>query len=327
MELNFPELALDPARLARLTTGAVAVTLERAILQVDGPGAVQCLQGLLTTDLVKPGDDALTWGALLTPKGMIETDLWVVRRGESVMLVMPTEGMAKAGPTFKRSLPPRLARMTDLAGQWRTLHLFGTGAEQVLRDSGLAREAPAPGRVSVGADGLIVAQPALGGPFAFLLLGPELMVAAAAARLQQAGAASGTVDDAEAARILAGWPALGAEIDDKTLPQEARFDELGGVSYTKGCYLGQETVARIHFRGHPNRELRGLEWDDVGPLDGRVIEGAGREAGTVRSTLLAGGLRLGLAPIRREVAIGDMVTAGGRPARVVALPFGGLRVA
>jgi folate-binding protein YgfZ len=147
------------------------------------------------------------------------------------------------------------------------------------------------------------------------------------ARLAGAGCAVGGVEDAEAARILAGWPALGAEIDDKTLPQEVRFDELGGVSYTKGCYLGQETVARIHFRGHPNRELRGLEWEDASPLEGRSIEGAGREAGTVRSTLLAGGRRIGLAPIRKEVTIGDAVTAGGRPARVVALPFGGPQVA
>jgi aminomethyltransferase len=109
--------------------------------------------------------------------------------------------------------------------------------------------------------------------------------------------------------------------------QEVRFDELGGVSYTKGCYLGQETVARIHFRGHPNRELRGLEWEDSLPLIGRTIEGVGREVGTVRSTLIVGGRRLGIAPIRREVAIGETVIAGGRPARVVALPFGVPRVA
>ena len=65
----------------------------------------------------------------------------------------------------------------------------------------------------------------------------------------------------------------------------------------------------------------------IAPLEGAVIEGAGREAGNVRSTLIAGGRRIGLAPIRRDVAVGEMVTAGGRPARVVALPFGGPQVA
>jgi folate-binding protein YgfZ len=169
---------------------------------------------------------------------------------------------------------------------------------------------------------VIVARAPLGIPFDLLVLGPSGAVDAFGEALGKFGGAPGTNDDAEAARVLAGWPALGAEIDDKTLPQEVRFDELGGVSYTKGCYLGQETVARIHFRGHPNRELRGLEWEDSLPLSGRTIEGVGREVGTVRSTLIVGGRRLGIAPIRREVAIGETVIAGGRPARVVVLPFG-----
>lgn len=327
MELTPPEVALDPIRLNRLTSGAVMVELERALVRVEGSGAVLCLQGLLTNDLVKPGEHAISWGALLTPKGMIESDLWAVRQGNSILLVLPPAGMLKASPVFKRSLPPRLARMTELTGLWRTLQLYGAGAEQVLRDSGIVRETPAPGQVVAGADGLVVAQPLLGGPFGFLVAGPAEMIILALGRLQQAGATVGTTEDADAARILAGWPALGAEIDDKTLPQEVRFDELGGVSYTKGCYLGQETVARIHFRGHPNRELRGLEWDDVTSLDGVAIAGTGREVGTVRSTLLAGGQRIGLAPIRREVQVGEMVTAGGRPARVVSLPFGGPQVA
>ena len=132
----------------------------------------------------------------------------------------------------------------------------------------------------------MIARPLPGAPFGYLAVGPAELVASLRTNVHSHGAAIGDQDDAEAARILAGWPALGAEIDERTLPQEARFDELGGVSYTKGCYLGQETVARIHFRGHPNRELRGLEWEDAAPLEGMEIAGGGREAGRVRSTLL-----------------------------------------
>ena len=92
-----------------------------------------------------------------------------------------------------------------------------------------------------------------------LLIGSQAAVEAAGrARSTGAGATGGTSEDREAARILAGWPRLGAEIEERTLPQEVRYDEIGGVSYTKGCYTGQETVARLHFRGHTNRELRGL---------------------------------------------------------------------
>jgi folate-binding protein YgfZ len=181
--------------------------------------------------------------------------------------------------------------------------------------------------VVVDEGGVLVSRPLPGAPFHFLAVGPADGVAALRSRILSRGGSVGDEDDAEAARILAGWPALGAEIDEKTLPQEVRFDELGGVSYTKGCYLGQETVARIHFRGHPNRELRGLEWEDAAPLEGMEIAGGGREAGRVRSTLLVGGRRIGLAPIRREVAVGEVVTAGGRQARVVTLPFEGPRVA
>ena len=128
-----------------------------------------------------------------------------------------------------------------------------------------------------------------------------------------AGALRGEAGDLHAARILAGWPALGVEIDEKTLPQEVRYDEIGGVSYTKGCYTGQETVARIHFRGHTNRELRGLAWREPGAPDGRRGRSPReKEVGTVRSTLTVDGRTLGLALVRREVEPGAEVMAGGR---------------
>jgi tRNA-modifying protein YgfZ len=147
-------------------------------------------------------------------------------------------------------------------------------------------------------------------------------VEALAARLQAACAVPGDERDLEVARVLGGWPALGVEIDERTLPQEVRYDEIGGVSYTKGCYTGQETVARLHFRGHTNRELRGLHWTSVEPLDGRSVTTDQKEVGTVRSTLALEDRMLGLAIVRREITPGDVVLAGGRRAKVVGLPFG-----
>jgi folate-binding protein YgfZ len=125
-----------------------------------------------------------------------------------------------------------------------------------------------------------------------------------------------------AARLLAGWPTLGVEIDERTLPQEVRYDEIGGVSYTKGCYIGQETVARLHFRGHTNRELRGLRWRGTPPMAGRGVVHGEKDVGAVRSTLTLEDRRLGLGTIRREVAPGDVVLASGAEATVVTLPFG-----
>jgi folate-binding Fe-S cluster repair protein YgfZ len=95
------------------------------------------------------------------------------------------------------------------------------------------------------------------------------------------------------------------------------------VSYTKGCYTGQETVARLHFRGHTNRELRGLAWREPGAPEGRDVMVGEKAVGTVRSTLTVEGRTVGLAVMRREIESGTEVTAGGRGASVVRLPFGG----
>ena len=159
-------------------------------------------------------------------------------------------------------------------------------------------------------------------PFAGLLVGAQPAMDLALDALRSAGAEMGDESLLEAARILAGWPALGAEISDRTLPQEVRFDNIGGVSYTKGCYTGQETVARLHFRGHTNRELRGLRWIDNAPLEGGAIRFNEKDVGTVCSVLELDDRRIGLAPLRREVSVGDVVEAGGRRAVVTVLPFG-----
>ena len=150
------------------------------------------------------------------------------------------------------------------------------------------------------------------------------MEAAVAAAPDRPARSAARRRDLHAARILAGWPALGVEIDEKTLPQEVRYDEIGGVSYTKGCYTGQETVARIHFRGHTNRELRGLALAGAGRA--RRADGLARREGSRHGALDAHAWTdrtLGLALVRREVEPGSQVVAGGRGATVVTLPFGG----
>jgi folate-binding protein YgfZ len=318
-----PDLTIDEARLARITEGAVVARAECAIFDVRGAGSLDCLQGLLTNDLVKPGPGSVIYGALLTPKGMIVVDTWVLRRHEALTLVAPLRGRQAVLDTFARSLPPRLAQVTDRTDQVEVAMLVGNVGPEVLHALGtLLPEAP--GRlVESGAEPstLSVARPLQATYFQALLVGDEERLRAAGDTLLHAGVKAGDLTDIEASRILAGWPSLGAEIDQKTLPQEVRFDEIGGVSYTKGCYTGQETVARLHFRGHPNRELRGLVWSETLPLLDRSILSHGRDVGTIRSTLALPSRRLGLAPIRREVAPGDTVIAGGLAATVVSLPF------
>ncbi len=316
-------LSLGRERLARVRHGAVVVTTTPAVFRIEGSGALTCLQGLLTNDLERPGDRALVYGALLTPKGMIVTDYWVARQPEGFTLVGPRDGRSATVELFSKRLPPRLARVTDLTDERQVIWLIGDESKQLLQQVGYDR-VDSTGRVTTletAGGPLLLALGPEQAPFVAFAVGEEPAVSALASRLTRAGASEGTDGDLQAARILAGWPKLGAEIDDRTLPQEVRYDDIGGVSYTKGCYVGQETVARLHFRGHTNRELRGLRWSDTEPLDDTSILWGDKEVGTVRSILTLSDRTVGLAMIRREVDTGAEVQAGGRPARVVALPF------
>jgi folate-binding protein YgfZ len=319
------DLTIERDRLEAVRSGATVVVDHPAVFHVSGSGALNCLQGLFTNDLEQPGDGSLTYGAMLTPKGMIVVDAWVLRSAGALTLIAPASGREAVLGIFERALPPRLAKAADLTGQSSVAWVLGANGFHALLQSGLGAPEAA-GRVihqESEAGGLTVALAPETAPFAALLSGPGPAVEFAMPRLLAAGAVPGEERDLQATRILAGWPALGVEIDEKTLPQEVRYDEIGGVSYTKGCYTGQETVARIHFRGHTNRELRGLAWQQPGAPNGRSVLAREKEVGTVRSTLTVDGRTVGLALVRREVEPGAEVLAGGRGATVVPLPFRG----
>ena len=311
-------------QLAALRRGTVVVRVQPAVFRVVGSGALDCLQGLLTNDLAAPGVDRLVYGALLTPKGMIVADYFVYRTVDGFVLVARPDAHLPTLELFRRQIPPRLAKVTDLTGLWAALLVLGNGAGSRLDALAPGLAAAEPATVHhLGNSGALVARGTPTSPFEALVAGPVDAVEAAEATLVSAGARHGDADDAEAARILAGWPRLGAEIGERTLPQEVRYDEIGGVSYTKGCYVGQETVARLHFRGHTNRDLRGVVWArDVDAPDSGELRLDGKAVGEVRSVLRLDGRALGLALIRREVDNGATLEGDAGPARVVPLPFG-----
>ena len=144
-------------------------------------------------------------------------------------------------------------------------------------------------------------------------------------RLNASGAASASTDALEVVRIEAGRPAWGADMNDETLAHEAGLDTLDAISYTKGCYTGQEVVARVHFRGHVNRVLRGLRAASMPTGDARVLwEEA--DVGELRSRGVSPRLgAIALAMLRRQVEPGSAVIVrsdeGDIPAEVLALPF------
>jgi folate-binding protein YgfZ len=250
-----------------------------------------------------------------------------MRTSDALLLEVPAGAAAEITAAFQRSLPPRLCRYEVTTTETASVGLYGAKAAEALA---AAAGQPGPGAVGRIArfdrDGapLVVARTAARG-----LDGFDCLVAANAVddlltRLVAWGAVP--VRDAllEERRILAGFPRLGAEIDDKTLPQEVRLDELGAVSFTKGCYLGQETVARVHFRGHANRYLAGVALERVpGALPAELTAG-GRPAGRLTSACWweAGGCFAGLAVLRRSVQPGATVLAAdGAAGTVRELPW------
>src|SRR5215213_11567136 len=144
------DLTLNRDRLSEVRHGAVLVTTEPAVFRIQGPGALTCLQGLLTNDLVKPGDNSLVYGALLTPKGALVVDYWVLRQADAFTLVAPRGGHEASLDLFRRQLPPRLAKVVDLTGEARVAWLVGAHGFQTLAESGIGMP-EASGRVaSVG---------------------------------------------------------------------------------------------------------------------------------------------------------------------------------
>ncbi len=294
-----------------LRSQTTAIPVKSAVFRLAGPGVVECIQGILTNDVESAGIGSLVYGAILTPKGMIVVDLWVFRDRDAFTVVAPSHAHGLVEEIFAKRFPPRLVTVKDASGDWSTAWLAGPGVGEALTQ--LGESLPSVSWKTVALDGeepLVLGRPGELAPWSGLLVGTSGRVKALLDRLQAAGTLIGGPDHQEALRILGGWPGLGAEIGEKTLPQEVRFDEIGGVSHTKGCYVGQETVARVHFRGHPNRTLRGVVWRGASFPPGTQVFSAEKDVGRLTSVLECDDFRVALSLVRREVETGVEVSLG-----------------
>lgn len=271
----------------------VATTLQiaerpRAFVAVRGPEAAAYLERMLSNavEALSPGESCEA--LLLTPKARVIALVTVVRRGPDDFLLL-TE--PETGERLARELTRmRFAARCEIAVEEHgSLLVLGADAELVVsRHHKLD-----------GVPNRDYGVPAL-----------EM--------LDTEPPASATVideDELERLRILAGTPRFGREIDDRVLPAEAGLDERA-ISFTKGCYPGQEPVARLHHRGHPNRGLRvlALEGDELPARDAELVLD-GKAVGRVTSAARdAEHGVVALAYVRREVAPDAVLTVAGRPA-------------
>lgn len=282
---------------------------------IEGAQAAAMLTGLVTNDVLAlaPGDGQ--YAAAPTPKGKILADLRVLCVGDGRLLVdVPERAAAAWRAMIAKFLPPRLAKHRDATAELGCLGVYGPqAAEAAAKATGVAaaalRELSPYGHLHFGAGGafqVVMRSVDLGhGIEGFDCFGPP--DALATARAAAADWPDGDAATWHVARIEAGRPEWGLDMDDGTIPQEANFDELRAISYTKGCYTGQETVARVHFRGHVNRHLRGLGSETDIPPGATLVDGE-KEIGDVRSSGRSprrGGVALAM--VRREVPVGATV--------------------
>ena len=265
---------------AALREGAALVDLSyRKILRLSGKKAVEMLNAVLTNQV--PEEDRLgVYALLLNPKGRIQADLRVMKSGEDVLITVEPEGATAAKELLGRYAPFYRVGLEDLSdASWGVLGLYGPRARDLLETPDLAEHESAV--VSLNGADLLTAGVAVpvGG---YDLLGPSDALEAARNHLRERGAVAAGLDAYEAARIEAGVPRFGSDITPENFPAEAGILERA-VSFEKGCYPGQETVARMHYRGHPNRELHRFVVEGTPPGPGAEIAQSGRQVGWITS--------------------------------------------
>ncbi len=267
--------------------GAAVAGRPRAFVRVAGPDAATYLQRMVSNDVEALGVGESCEALLLTPKARVIAPLRVLRRAESDFLLVTEPDLGER--VRAQLLRSRFAAKVEIElEEHRSFLLLGTDVERP-------------------SDVLTVPTEDYGFPAVDVLDGSE---PENVRRLSE--------DELEALRIKAGTPLVGKEIDDRVLPAEAGLVERA-VSFTKGCYPGQEPVARLHYRGHANRRLLpiSIEGDDLPAYDAEVRHD-GRVVGRVTSAARADTGIVALAYVRREVADDANLEVGGAPARALA---------
>jgi len=294
---------------------------ERGKLSLTGADAKRFLAGQVTNDIEGLADGEGCYSAFLTHKGKMLGDLRILAvGGDQPELLLDTERATLQAlfdmiRRFKIGFDVELHKGTLQKG---LLSLIGPDAREI------AGAAKLPRNEHVHESGTIAGLPVR---LIDTELGVDVLcdtddVAEIRGALSGADAAPVSEQAAEIVRVERGRPRYGIDLNDMTIPQEAGLNERA-VSFTKGCYVGQETVARLFYRGKPNRHLRGLRLSEPAPSGAELRLGE-RSVGRLGSSLVSPALGpIALALVRREASVGDTLDVdGGATAEVVELPLG-----
>lgn len=314
----------------RERAGLFDMTGRRGLIEVRGEDRVRWLDGMISGDvncLEEAGEGAGCYATLLTNRGAIVADLHVGRLGDRFLLESLGSEVPRIIATLDRLLIADDVTLTDRSGDFATLGVEGRTARSLLAAASGAALPDSEDWATLRIGGAEVLVGAFGwtGEEAFQLRCAESDRAVVEAALDEAaGGALARGDDAslEILRVEAGVPALGRELDEEVLPPEARLERA--IATDKGCYVGQEIVARLRARGQVNHLLVGLTLDgnDTPPAGAELVAGE-RRTGELTSVVVSPALgTIALGYVRREHAeAGTEVTFDGGRGRVVDLPF------
>jgi folate-binding protein YgfZ len=309
LDAQYRQLREECGLLDRSGRGGIAVV---------GPDGAEYLQGQLTNDVESLAVGDGQYAALLDRKGHMQTDMRVLRPAtEEILLDFEPSARAAALRHLTMYSIGRDVQIVDSTEERAIVSLIGPRAAEIAATPPLPEFANEMASVA-GIPVLAVGTPQ--GIDLFLPSGERDRLIAA---LTDAGAVEVSPEAVEIVRVEAGVPRFGAEMDTATMPAEAGIVE-DAVSFTKGCYIGQETVARLHYKGKPNRHLRGLRLSGAAE-PGAALRLGEKEVGTLGGAVVSPALGpIGLAIVRREAEPGTEIAVGedGVTAEVVALPFG-----
>ncbi len=285
------------------------------ILDVSGAEGAEFLQGQLTNDVeaLEPGGGC--YAALLDRKGRMRAELRVLRFADDLITV---ETDAATAPEVQKHLSMyKVGREVEVGAREgvATLALIGPAAVHALGGAPLGSE-HSHRQLRLAETDVEVISTDLGAE----LWVPAERVESVRAELHKAGAEPVDEQAAEIIRVESGRPRYGAEMGPETIPQEAGINERA-VNFDKGCYIGQETVARLHYKGKPNRHLRRLRSSE--PLAaGEPVSLGDKKLGSIGSGVISPAEGpLALAILRREAEPGAEVTVGsGKTALVEEIP-------
>jgi tRNA-modifying protein YgfZ len=309
LDAQYRQLREECGLLDRSGRGGVAVI---------GPDGADYLQGQLTNDVESLAVGEGQYAALLDRKGHLQTDMRVLRPAtEEILLDFEPTAREAALRHLTMYSVGRDVQIVDATAERAIVSLIGPRAAEIAGTPPLPEFASE--MASVAGTPVLAVGTREGVDLFFPATERERLLAA----LTDAGAVEVSPEAAEILRVESGVPRFGAEMDTATMPAEAAIVD-DAVSFTKGCYIGQETVARLHYKGKPNRHLRGLR------LSGAAEPGAALRLGEKEVGTLGGAVvspahgPIGLAIVRREAEPGTELAVGedGVTAEVVALPFG-----